>query len=376
MKSRNIAYLPEVDHLRAFAALLIVFYHGLHLLRSRLLHDQPFEFSHWISTGNVALATIAEGHTAVALFMVLSGFIFTWGAWGHRVSYGAFVVNRVLRIYPLVLVLGFVGAAASHHRFNLGGFLHTLSPLSDLPGGLSLGPFSMLFWTIAVEFQFYLVFPFLFAIAQDRGPRVLAGMIALAVILRALALALDIGASPRDLVYAHIAGRIDQFLLGMLAAIGLRVRAPSPARCRLLAVASLAGAMAMLYAFHLAGGWPADAAWKIVWPTIEGSVWALFIAGYVGGRAPWPGVVSRALARVGEVSFSIYLLHFAIIFAMARHRLIFESGLSPTADALLNTLVLALPATLALAALSYAVIERPFLEMRRRYLFPAEPRGG
>ena len=86
--------------------------------------------------------------------------------------------------------------------------------------------------------------------------------------------------------------------------------------------------------------------------------------------------MSRALARVGEVSFSIYLLHFAIIFAMARHRLIFESGLSPTADALLNTLVLALPATLALAALSYAVIERPFLEMRRRYLYPAEPRGG
>ena len=40
-----------------------------------------------------------------------------------------------------------------------------------------------------------------------------------------------------------------------------------------------------------------------------------------------------------EVSFSIYLLHFAIIFAMSRHRLIFESGLSPTADALLNTLV-------------------------------------
>ncbi len=376
MKSRNIAYLPEVDHLRAFAALLIVFYHGLHLFRSRLLHDQPFEFSHWISTGNVALATIAEGHTAVALFMVLSGFIFTWGAWGHRVSYGAFVVNRVLRIYPLVLVLGFVGAAASHHRFTLGGFLHTLSPLSDLPGGLSLGPFSMLFWTIAVEFQFYLVFPFLLAIAQDRGARVLAGMIALAVILRALALALDIGASPRDLVYAHIAGRIDQFLLGMLAAIGLRVRAPSPAQCRRLAIASLAGAMAMLYAFHLAGGWPADAAWKIVWPTIEGSVWALFIVGYVGGRAPWPGVVSRTLARVGEVSFSIYLLHFAIIFAMARHRLIFESGLSPTADALLNTLVLALPATLALAALSYAVIERPFLEMRRRYLFPAEPRAG
>ena len=28
------------------------------------------------------------------------------------------------------------------------------------------------------------------------------------------------------------------------------------------------------------------------------------------------------------------------------------------------------------AALSYAVIERPFLEMRRRYLYPAEPRGG
>jgi len=101
MKSRNIGYLPEVDHLRAFAALLIVFYHGLHLLRSRLLHDQPFDFSHWVSTENPLLAAIAEGHTAVALFMVLSGFIFTWGAWGHQVRYGAFVVNRVLRIYVM-----------------------------------------------------------------------------------------------------------------------------------------------------------------------------------------------------------------------------------------------------------------------------------
>src|ERR1700745_509033 len=99
MKSSNIRYLPQVDHLRGVAPLWVLCYHGAHLFRSALT-GTPVDDAHWPSSHNPLWALIYEGHTAVALFMGLSGFIFAYGAIGHRIYYRRFIGNRLLRIYP------------------------------------------------------------------------------------------------------------------------------------------------------------------------------------------------------------------------------------------------------------------------------------
>src|SRR4051812_9940589 len=80
VKSRNFAHLPGLDHPRGMAAGLIMLYHGKQL------------FGHWLATGgegfsplqewtfslNPLMALVAEGHASVSLFIVLSGFVFTY----------------------------------------------------------------------------------------------------------------------------------------------------------------------------------------------------------------------------------------------------------------------------------------------------------
>src|SRR5574340_1306110 len=103
MKIVNIKYVPALDHLRGFAALLIIMYHGF------LFCNDFFSSTRWYVTDNFFCGVIAEGHTAVSLFMVLSGFIFAYGAMGRRINYFAFLYNRILRIYPLFLFLTIAG---------------------------------------------------------------------------------------------------------------------------------------------------------------------------------------------------------------------------------------------------------------------------
>jgi peptidoglycan/LPS O-acetylase OafA/YrhL len=364
VESPNQPYVAGVDHLRAFAALLIVAYHGFQLFSGLLVFGVAFTPDQWVRTTNPLAAVLVEGHPAVALFMVLSGFIFTRAALGHAVRYGAFVRNRVLRIYPLFVLLLVTGVYTTPATFAPGPFLQTLLLGANLPGRLDVGYFSVMFWAVAVECQFYLLFPFLHGFLQRLGWRWLAGALVLCLLLRAVAV-LE-GAHARDLSYMTLVGRLDQFLLGMALARSMRDHA-GWWRPWMLPVA-IAAAVATLYVFHRLGGWPVESPWKIVWPPIEGAVWALVIGGYLTVSERLPGGLSRALAAIGTVSYSIYLLHFIVIEQLLTHRVIWRPTGNGYLDALATTIGLAMPLILALSALTFLVVERPFLRLRGPYL--------
>jgi len=365
MRSPNLRYLPAVDHVRAYAALLIVFYHGLHVFSYEARFGKTFGIDHWLQPANPLLAALAEGHTAVALFMVLSGFILTLAALDGGVRWLGFIRNRLLRTYPLFVLLTFAGIAAAPQNFSFGAVVQQLVGLGNEPGTFVSPPFTSLLWTIAVEWQFYLIFPLLVAVLSQGWTRQVAGFIAILLLLR-LAIVIA-GGNAREVSYMQIVGRLDQFLLGMWAAWRWRQRPPTPGAGGVLAALALLAAILGLWGFNLQGGWPTEPGWKILVPTVEGAVWAAFVLGYVAWANDAGRAWSRALARIGEISYSIYLLHFVVIWSLLR------SGLVPVwsgrfvVDALLNTLLLALPLTLAVSALSYAFVERPFLRLRGNY---------
>jgi peptidoglycan/LPS O-acetylase OafA/YrhL len=351
--------------LRGLAAMLIVYYHGLHLFTYYQRFHQPFSFEHWLQSPLWFLGVLLEGHTAVALFMVLSGFIFTHGSLGKEVIYSKFIANRFLRTYPLFILLIFVGISAFPGQLKLIPLLQTVFGFANNFGSLQIKSFSSMFWAIAVEWHFYLVFPFLLLFFQRYGVRYLFGLMAVFLVFRVLAFYQ--GAAIRDMAYMTIVGRMDQFLLGMLVAVVYARGRMAPALAGALLVAALGGVMILLYRLNLSGGWPVQDASRIYFHTIEGGLWALVIYAYLNVSASMNGMFSRVLCYVGTISYSMYLIHFTIISVLVEHDIYWPLTGSIMVNALLTTTVIALPIILAVSSLTYYCVELPFLSMRVRY---------
>jgi peptidoglycan/LPS O-acetylase OafA/YrhL len=267
-----------------------------------------------VFASNPVISVIEEGHSGVALFIVLSGFILSLGAVGKVIDFRKFLLARVLRIYPMFTVCLVVAACSS--PTNLSAVITSLLPL-NLGEGVG-GAFTSMFWAVAIELQCYLVFPFLIAFSNARGSIFLFQVIVVALVMRLLAVL--VGASPSDLSYWTVVGRIDQFCLGMVAARWSVENEWSHLRDAWFMLAA-AVAFVMLWGLNHVGGFPVVASWKVAWPTIEGAVWACFIVTYLTFGRTLPSWLSVPAARLGEISYSLYLMHFVVLNAVIRNGL-------------------------------------------------------
>lgn len=366
----NRKYLPEIDQLRAYAALLVMFYHGLQLLGARLAHGVDFDPNlHWLHPHNPILTVIEEGHAGVGLFIVLSGFILSLGAVGNRVLYKEFLTARVLRLYPMLIVCLIAGALYSHAAWR--AILATLPPI-DLPGRVD-NQFTGIFWAVYVEFQCYLVFPLLIALGNRRGNSVLLLVITAALVGRLLAV-IDLGQSPRDISYWTVFGRIDQFAIGIVAA-RLYTEYDGASLRAIWFLPAAAAAALMLCGLNALGGWPLNALWKVAWPDIEGLVWAFFIVTYIAAGRKLPAALAWVPTKIGEISYSVYLLHLAVLGEIMNRGLYLRLSGNGYLDALVTTLLVAAPVVMAISAVTYRTIELPFLRRRPRYVVIAPASG-
>jgi peptidoglycan/LPS O-acetylase OafA/YrhL len=227
-----------------------------------------------------------------------------------------------------------------------------------------------MFWAVAVEFQCYLVFPFLILFSEERGTKYLVQVICLAIILRYLTVFAD-GANPKDVAYWTVVGRIDQFCIGMITA-RLYVRGDLSNLRPYWFVGSALVVTAVLWVFNHFGGMPLVKLWKIWWPTIEGVMWAAFIVTYLSVGRYLPRMIATIAARIGEVSYSVYLLHFAVIFAVVKRGVYVTLTGNGYYDALLTALLVVAPTSILIGGLAYYTVEFPFLRLRPRYVFPKD----
>ena len=383
MHSSNAAYLPRLDHLRFLAAVLVLMFHQFH----QHVGD--------LRQGNALLTLIDEGHTGIGLFMVISGFILTVISGGQPVSWWPFMRNRVLRIYPLFVLAVFLQLFIStYHQHRNYGLLQLLSWLIPFRSEtVPLSPYFVQLWTIWVEFQFYLLFPLLLVFVQRYGARHLWGLLLLLAVLRAIVWGAD--GQVRYLAYETIFGRLDQFIVGML--LGLwhvrrQARQAPPLSHAWLLPATVALILG-LHWFSLRVGFSElnSPVW-VVWPLMEAALWAGVVAAYIGSASGCSApaapaaqlsaasvsldespsrsigrLISRLVAGLGMLSFSVYVWHNLVI-ALVRQRVgLLPLGADATQQAILTGVLLVLPLTLALSWLSWKVVEKPFLSMRRPY---------
>jgi peptidoglycan/LPS O-acetylase OafA/YrhL len=361
MQTTQHAYLTRLDHLRFFAAALVVLFHYFHTHLGDL------------RSGNPLVSLIDEGHTGIALFMVISGFIFTVIAGSQQIHYGGFIKNRLLRIYPLFIFAVFLQLFISTYNDERNyGFLQLLGWLMPFRSEtVPLSPYFVQLWTIWVEFQFYLIFPFLLAFSRRQGTRYLWAWLGLLILVRALVFAAS--GSVRFVAYETIFGRLDQFIIGMLLAHQWLKRGPAPGISPLWLLLAGIAVLLGLHAFSLKVGFSelASPFW-IVWPGLEAALWAAFVWAYLLAR--WPGPlalrqpIDRALAALGTISFSTYVFHNLVIAAYNARLPPLTTGLGLGFDVVATGALLILPAVLVISVITHHLIERPFLAMRVNYL--------
>ncbi|MDH5856416.1 acyltransferase family protein [Lampropedia aestuarii] len=363
MHSSSGHHFARLDHVRALAALLVIAWHFMHGA-----NGSPVPFG--IAPSVFPLAIFSEGHTGVALFMSLSGYLFARLLEGRSVHYGRFLFNRALRLLPLLLlVFLIVGVMHALKGHSLPDYLNSLQQGFWKPSWPNGG------WSIAVELHFYLLLPVLLWLCA-KSPWWLVAILVLALSVRALLWQTQ--GEVQFLAYFTILGRIDQFLLGMLACHWRRHLSDRHA-----IALSIAIAFSLLYwwfahsgGFYLRPSFPSPARLWIVLPLLEGLTFACLIAWYDTSfhATAKPGKFSSAIdklsrwvAKAGAYSYSVYLLHFFVVFAAAEFIDTHIMHIHNFYWALLWSFVF-YGLMLIPAHLSYRWIEVPFLKYRKPYL--------
>lgn len=342
MKSKNSQYYSRLDHLRFFAASLVATAHIFPQLLPKMV-----------------------GHSGVTLFMVLSGFILTVIAKGGKVDivYSRFLYNRFVRIYPLFIFVYFLMLSLGRDVFNATDLLPLLLLQTNIGNpvtgyGYEVIPFIGPIWTISVEFQFYLIFPFLLIFSEKQGTKYLISLILFLILIRFLTYET---LKKSYWVYYHtLLGRFDQFLIGMVMG-RLHIRGVN-LRCNsYLFIGSF-----ILLGFFLTTSLRMS---PVMGLTVEALCYGLLIYSYFKLSWHLPKWLDEPLSLGGRVSYSMYLLHTLIngaLAAMGVHGWQIVEGERLNQCIILFGIIL--PVILLVSYFSYKLIEEPFFAYRKKWL--------
>jgi peptidoglycan/LPS O-acetylase OafA/YrhL len=335
----------SLDGLRGIAAVAVLLSH-IELMRARNLP---------------ATTQMFPGQMAVDIFFALSGFVMAFTYLGRAVDWRTFLRARLARIYPLhiataliILAMNIAGARltgdSDPRLMNPQGAVEQLFLVSALPG-FSGFVWNMPSWSISIEWWLYLtLFPCL-AVLTRRTPLIL-GAVAMLALCTVFALYLNAhfleGGTTRG--WIAVGRGICGFTLGWLVWRIWRETTFAPPAW----VTDLAAALIMLVWYGsnhvgLGQGWYAL-------PLIP-----VLILGLSRGSGRVVSLLcTRTLVWLGKVSYSIYLTHMIVL--MPLQVVLRKLHL---AQNFAVWVVIAVPATLCLSAVSYRWFEAPVRDMIR-----------
>jgi peptidoglycan/LPS O-acetylase OafA/YrhL len=355
-------YIPELDGVRAVAVTLVLLFHCVIVPEHGVV-------------AAILRHILSKGWVGVDLFFVLSGYLIVsilLRAKSRPHYFRNFYARRFLRISPLYYAV--IAIVVSYAHWFPAGTLHPFWPYLTYTtnlwvvfgGRAQFGPLAHT-WTLAVEEQFYLLFPILvFRLEKTRLRHLLWAALALLLGVRALANAYG---SDGFALAANIC-RFDGLALGALIAIEFDGRTE---------ISDLAVRRLRLAAFSLA------ALTVLLWLTRQydsvfvnvGSLTIINLteAAFVCVVLVAPGRQLSHLLRlpaavgIGRISYGIYLIHYPIL------KIVEVQAGTRLADSWLRTLVVAttsIGATLVVAVFSWFGFERPILRLKKWFYEPGE----
>ncbi len=362
-QERSLAYQPALDGVRALAIAMVLCFHA------------GFGWMH-------------GGYFGVSMFFTLSGFLITMLLLTEfrssaTVSLRRFYARRLRRLLPAsTACLLAVLAARALGEFRLvagfsGQVRGAVAQVSNWVQLAGTSSYSALFaqsatlvspvahyWSLAIEEQFYLVWPMvalaLARRAKRKGRPVLHPIAMLTALCALAAPAIAVVAGP-DAAYWATPARLGELLVGATAAAWLVNGGRVPAGARFLAPAALVAVVALAVVLP-AGSGPAYAGWMT--PLALVSV-ALVLSLQVPGAAR-SALSMPAVVWLGTISYGVYLYHWPVFLLLRQHgwQLARPGGF-----------VVATSITLAVAVASFYALEQPIRRCnwapRRTYVVAA-----
>jgi peptidoglycan/LPS O-acetylase OafA/YrhL len=369
--------MPELDSLRGVAILLVVYFHA-------------FFWMNWRPEGAAGMSramrllslSALPGWAGVDLFFVLSGFLITGILIDSRARpaglfFKTFYMRRALRILPLYyLVLFVVGAALlAYNEVSPSFLLYSVVYCSNiaLMQGLRAEFPLVVIWSLAIEEQFYLVWPAVVKFLSARALLVILLVLCVGVpVIRALSF-VHWGYVDKGL-YFGTWFRFDSFAWGGLLALFVRSRLFTRKSFFILC-AGLLGAAVVL------GG--AGARYGIATRTqltgaaLQFTLLSLVFAGCLGllllaGTSRYAWLVDiRPLRFFGRISYCLYLIHQFCFWTYDKTFAAFGLDSRTLLGGELPSIVLraciVVAAAVGVSALSYRYFEAPILSLKNRY---------
>jgi len=340
--------IPVLDGVRALAIAIVVAAH----------------------VGPLVSFTPLPGDLGVTLFFVLSGFLITrlllaeWQGAG-RVSLRDFYARRVLRIFPAYYVFlaawyaaSVLGGDAPPPAAVLSALTYTLNYLQAFHGQAAPGVAHA--WSLAVEEQFYLLWPPLLVLLLARGGRrrvgaaLVAAIVAVGAWRTCVVLGTELG---EGYAYNAFDTRFDALAIGCLLALAAGEAWLSRAAAALSRWSWLPFATLTLLLLPRLGV-PLRLQYGPGF-TLDALLFAVLIVQMVmlQERGGWRVFTSAPVRFIGTLSYPLYLYHVLAVSATAH-----LTGIAPA----LRVLV-ALALSAAAACASYYVVEKPFLRLKERF---------
>jgi peptidoglycan/LPS O-acetylase OafA/YrhL len=366
-KGPRYGWIPALDGIRGLAILMVmVFHYTIELDRSN-----PIAL--------LAGALCGYGWTGVDLFFVLSGFLITGILLESRTAenyFSSFYMRRLLRIFPayyislglILFVLPMMNPSGSrmlpsaHDRWMYAFYAQNWIGIFHYSAQNVLTPY----WSLAVEEQFYLIWPLV--VARFAGEKLLRiiGVICIATMLLRFG-CMAAGIHPVA-IYVNTLTRMDSLLIGAACAVAVR----DPRRVESLRRYARWLWLAPFGAF-LGVRLISSPSSKTMDPVVQGvgftaialSYAGLLLATVLGGNPVLQQFLSsRPMRALGKYSYAAYLWHFA---AMP----IVRSTIPAHVHVWGVWRMLLMGATTAvLSVSSYYLIERWFLLLKKKF----EPR--
>lgn len=333
--AKSSYYRPEIDGLRAFAVIAVIINHF-----------------------NKSL--LPSGYLGVDIFFVISGYVISGSLLNHQSKNAAdfflgFYARRIKRILPALAIMVIIatplacffdpspsktlktGIAALFGVSNISLYLNSTSYFSV---STDLNPFTHT-WSLGVEEQFYFLFPLLVWLSGiTRYPRhktLLFTGILVPLSLVSLYAFIKFSSINQPFAYFSMPTRFWEIGLGAIVFVTLRQSLPTQFSQRIPAGLVLALLTAMLFTSFR------------VKTTIAVVFLTALLLVCLRASTPTHRVLSLAKVRwIGLISYSLYLWHWPVL-SLSRWTI----GIQPW------TIPIQLGAMVALAYLSYQLVERP-----------------
>jgi peptidoglycan/LPS O-acetylase OafA/YrhL len=340
----NRSKIPSLDGMRGVSILLVIINHILTYRMGK---------TGW-------LTSLFDGNLGVHIFFVISGFLITTILLRQKLTYGRFslkhfYIRRVLRIFPAAYLYLFVLILLNrpfHLEISKDGFATSFFYLTNFPGEYHYQ--TAHYWTLALEEQFYILFPASLKI----GWKAYALFCVLVLSLYPFIVHFSSHPNPYDLcfVYLYHAWGLGttSIIIGSLTSLGMFSGFFLTAGKGVPGWALKLGMVVLIYLFH-SFGFPAHL--NIICCAVCISLFLVLNIFYTDDFI-YRALNNKLLIFVGLLSYSLYIWQ-QLFTAHVPWAHAF-----PYADSILFNIT----ALILVALASYYFFEKPFLELKKKFV--------